>query len=101
MLTSNEASTLAIMIPITGIPFLETILKLGGNNLSLAAAKGICPCSRIHPFKAPKHEIEAPIAIRPEAQFPQINCAASAKGAAEFCSSAGAMIPMIPTELDI
>ena len=39
-------------------------------------------------------------AIRPEAQSPQTNCAASAKGAVESCRSAGAMIPITPTELD-
>ena len=101
MPTRAEASTLAIISPITGIPFPDTILNVDGNSLSLAAARGNCPWSRIHPFRAPKQDIAAPIAIRPEAQSPQTNCAASAKGAAESCRSAGAMIPMTPTELDI
>jgi hypothetical protein len=63
------------MSPIRGTPFPDTILNVDGNSLSLAAAIGNCPWSRIHPFRAPKQDIAAPIAIRPEAQSPQTNCA--------------------------
>lgn len=100
-LTRAEASTLEIMRPVTGTPLLLIALNVDGNSLSLAAARGICPWIRIHPFKAPKHAIAAPIATSPEAQSPQTICAASANGAAEFCRSPGAMIPIIPVVLEI
>lgn len=100
MPTSSEASILPIIKPVTGIPLPDVILKREGNKLSLEAASGICPCSNIQPFKAPKHAIDAPVATRTEAHLPHALPAASAKGAAECARSAGDTIPITATVLD-
>ena len=60
MPTRADANTLAIISPMIGTPFPDTILNMDGNSLSLAAAIGNCPWSRIHPFRAPKQDIAAP-----------------------------------------
>ena len=70
-----------------GVPFFDTLLKTFGKMPSRLAARGICPCSKIQPFNAPKQEMIAPIPTTYPAQEEfQIIPAASANGAVDVAS---------------
>lgn len=55
-----ETIMLDKIIPSAGLPGLLIFPNIAGNNLSLAAASGICPWTRIQPLSAPKVETTAP-----------------------------------------
>ena len=92
---NTDTNTLEIMIPIAGTPLPFFFANRGGNNLSFAIAKGIWPCIKIYPFKAPNAAMAAPALTRYLALVPQTISAASAKGVTECCKFLAGIIPMI------
>ena len=74
------------MIPFAGVPNFDCLANTRGKSSSFAAAIGICPKQRVHPFKAPKQLTMAPRPIRLYPQGPHKLAAASAKGAFD-CTS--------------
>jgi len=88
------ATPAAKMSPKDGVPRGLSRAKAAGRRPSCAAARGSWPESRIQPLSAPKQAIVAPAPITRRPAFPQIDPAASAKGAVETARSAGAMIPI-------
>ncbi len=89
-----DINTLDTIMLTMGMPFLFFIVKNAGNNLSRAAAIGICPWINIHPSSAPNVAITAPPATRYLAVSPHIAAAASANGACDVFRTSGGSIPM-------
>src|SRR3954467_2519220 len=88
---------MALMIrPNVGAPFDDVRPKIDGNRPSSATASGSCPTIRIQPFKAPTHEIAAPMETIAAAPFPASARAASAYGAVDWPSTAGETAPITP-----
>ena len=87
---SSEASALLASRPNTGVPPASSRANRAGNMPSRAAANGICADNNTQPFKAPRQEIAATMAIPVPAHGPHNMRAASTMGADEsFNADAG------------
>jgi len=58
-----------------------------GNSFCSDIAKGIRVAERKPPFRFPKIEIKAPMAIKPAPKLPRKRLATSAKGLSDFANS--------------